>query len=285
MADRPATPQTPGGGANRAGEAISRAAFALANQRPTDAERIAGDLLQAEPGNIQALHIYGRALLMQGRARDAVVALERVTRSRHDPEIDTLFAIALRQAGRPEDALARLRRATKRQPPHAAAFHELGSLLCTLQRYDEAIEALRRAIAIAPMMPELSIRLGFVFLQRRNFAGAKIHFARALEISPDSFDALFGMAKAHQEVGENAAAAAYFRRCLAARPAEAGNWLNLGHCLLELGEREAGYECFRTAARGDAKRYGEALASLVKSGRGRFWLKPSEAAHYLRGKS
>jgi hypothetical protein len=37
------------------------------------------------------------------------------------------------------------------------------------------------------------------------------------------------------------------------------------------------------AARGDQKSYASALGSLVKSGRGRFWLKPSAATHFLRG--
>jgi Tfp pilus assembly protein PilF len=151
-----------------------------------------------------------------------------------------------------------------------------------LGRHDEAIEAFRRGLDVAPMMPELSIQLGNVFLQRRNCADAKTAFARALEISPDSADALLGIAKAHQEVGESEAAAGYFRRCLMMRPNEAEIWLNLGHSLLELGQRDAGYECFRAGARGDAKRYGRALTSLAASSRGRFWLKPSEAAGYLR---
>jgi len=203
-------------------------------------------------------------------------------RSRHDPEIDTQLAIALRRAGRPEDALARLKRATKRQPPYAPAFHEFGCLLASLERHDEAIEAFRRGLDVAPMMPELSIQLGNALLQRRRCADAKIAFARALAISPDSADALLGMAKAHQEVGESEAAAQYFRRCLVMRPNEADIWLNLGHCLMELGQRDAGYDCFRAAARGDAKRYGKALSSLAASSRGRFWLKPSAAARYFR---
>jgi cytochrome c-type biogenesis protein CcmH/NrfG len=155
--------------------------------------------------------------------------------------------------------------------------------LSSLKRHDEAIETLRRGLVIAPMMPELSIQLGYVYLRLRNSTDAKLAFGRALEISPTSFDALFGMAKAHQEVGENALAADYFRRYLRSRPDDAGTWLSLGHCLLELGELNAGYECFRTAARGDAKRYGKALTSLVASARGRLWLKPSAAAQFLRG--
>jgi tetratricopeptide (TPR) repeat protein len=294
MTNGPGYPQPPGrgaglGGAGVAGTAnadalVQRAGLALNSQRPSEAEQIARGVLRDHPQHPRALHVLGYALLMQGRVEDAITALEPAARRRHDAEIDTQLAIALRRAGRPDDALARLKRATKRNPPYAPAFHEFGCLLASMARYDEAIEAFQRGLGIAPMMPELSIHLGNVLLQRRRCADAKIAFARALAILPDSADALLGMAKAHQEVGESEAAAQYFRRCLMMRPNEADIWLNLGHCLLELGQCDAGYECFREGARGDAKRYGRALTSLAASSRGRFWLKPSEAAGHLRGK-
>jgi len=282
MVAEPRRPTTFGGGADR-GSALQRAQSALDGDRPQEAQRIAEEVLKTEPRNARALHVLGCTLLMQGRAADAVAPFETAARELRDAETDTLFAIALRQAGRSEDALSRLKRATRRQPPYAAAFHELGYLLSSLGRCDEAVDALRRGLEIAPMMPELSIQLGYVSLHRRNCADAKLAFARALEISPTSPDALFGMARAHQEIGENAPAADYFRRLLSGKPDNVAAWLNLGHCLLELGQRDAGYECFRAAARGDPKRYGTALTSLASSGRGRLWLKPSAAARFLRG--
>jgi tetratricopeptide (TPR) repeat protein len=283
MANGPGHPTTPGG-AGRSDVALQRAVYALNNQNPSEAQRIAGEVLKAEPRHAQALYVVGCALLMQGRAEDAITPLENAARGRHDPAIDTQLAIALRQAGRPDDALARLKRATKRQPPYAAAYHELGRLLVAMGRYDEAIEALRRGLEVAPMMPQLSIQLGYALLSRRKCNEAKAAFGRALEISPGSTDALFGIAKAHRELGENEAAAEYFRRSLMTKSDDQAAWLSLGHCLLELGQFDAGLECFRTAARGDPRHYGSALTSMVASARGRFWLKPSRAAQLLRGR-
>ncbi len=269
--------------AGAGGGALQRAMWALNNRRLNEAEQIAGEVLKANPRDTRALHIFCYALLMQDRAADAVAVLEPAARSHHDPEIDTQLGMALRQAGRDEEALARLKRAAKRRPAFAPAFNELGGLLFSMRRYDEAIEAFRRGLEVAPMMTELSIQLGYVFLQRRNCADAKAAFARALAVSPGSHGALFGMGKAHQKMGENQAAAECFRRCLKITPDDLGSWLNLGHCLLALGERDAGYECFRAAARGDPKRYSGAITTLVKSSRGKFWLKPSAAAQFLQG--
>jgi tetratricopeptide (TPR) repeat protein len=282
MANGSGQPMAAGGG-GRGDDALSRAIFALNSQRPNEAEQIAGAVLKADPRHARALHIFGCALLMQGRAEDAIAPLEAAARGGRDPEIDTQLALALRQAGRHDDALTRLKRATRRQPPYAPAFRELGALLVFLERYDEAIEALRRGLEVAPLMSQMSIQLGYALLSRGNCADAKTAFARALDISPGSPDALFGMAKAHRNIGETQAAADYFRRYLASSPGDQSTWLHLGHCLLELGQLDAGYECFRTAARGDPRRYGNALASLATSGRGRLWLKPSMAARFLRG--
>jgi tetratricopeptide (TPR) repeat protein len=275
-------------GAAQRDAALERASFALNNQRPLDAERIAGEVLRTEPGQVRALHILGCALLAQGRAADAVAPLESAGRGKHDPEIDTALAMtlamALRQAGRLDEALSRLHRTAKRHPRFAPVFRDLGALLFAMGRHDEAIDALKRGLDVAPMMPDLSIELGSIFLHRRDCTNAKAAFARALSISPNSPEALFGFAKAHQEIGETEAAAGHFRRYLMLRPGDANAWLTFGHCLLELGQRDAGYDCFRAVARNAPDRYGDALAAFVASGRGRFWLRPSAAAKFLRGK-
>jgi tetratricopeptide (TPR) repeat protein len=220
--------------------ALQRARLALNSDRPQDAQRIADAILQIDPGHAQALQIRGCALLMQKRAGDAIAPLQAAAQSLRDAETDTLLAMALRQAGHTDNAQSRLKRATKRQPPYAPAFHELGYLLMLLERYDEAIEALRRGLEIAPMMPQLSVQLGEVFLRRRNYGEAQAVFARALEIAPQSADALFGIAKANQLLGEAVSAADFYRRCLLFTPDDTACWLNLGHCLLQLGQIEAG---------------------------------------------
>jgi tetratricopeptide (TPR) repeat protein len=150
-----------------------------------------------------------------------------------------------------------------------------------MDRHDEAIDTLHRGLEVAPMMPELSVQLGNVLLHGGRQIEARIAFARALAIAPHSQDALLGLAQAHSKLGEYGPAAECYRQCLVNRPDDASLWLSLGHCLLALGQRDAGYDCFRTAARGDATRAGRALSSLVKSGRGRFWLRPSAAARFL----
>jgi tetratricopeptide (TPR) repeat protein len=262
-------------------DALQLAVMALNSRRPEEAERIAAVAVKANPRDPRALHILGYALLMQGRGAEAVAPLEAAARLRHDGEIETQLAVALRQAGRLDDALARLRRAVKRRPPYPAAFHELGCLLSSSKRYDEAIEVFSRGLDVAPMMPELSIQLGYALLQRGSRLEAKAAFARALGILPASREALYGLAKSEQELGNYAAAADCFRRCLRISP-DPAIWHQLGRCLLRLGQLDAAYDCFRATVRAEPKRLGNVLTSILKAPSGRFWLKPSAARRFLQ---
>jgi len=269
------------GNARHKNDVLQRARFALHHGQAQEAEFLAGDILSVDARDTQAITVLGYALLMQNRAEHAIKVLEPAARAVRDPEIDTQLGLALRQAGRNEDAIARFKRATKRKSSFPAAFLELGSLLADLNRYDEAIDALTEGLDASPM-PEILSKLGQIFLLRRDYGKAKSAFIRALQLAPDNPEALWGLGKAHQGLGENREAADYFRRCLAQAPGDIGTLLNLGHSLLEIGDTEAGYDCFRKAARHDQKGYAGALATLVKSGRGRFWLKPSQASKFLR---
>jgi predicted Zn-dependent protease len=115
-------PPLPSGHRNANDQALERALLALRMQRPDEAGRIAADVLKANRGNASAAQALGQALLMQNRAAEAIVPLERAARRSGDPTIETLLATALAAAGRRDEALDQLRRTTARRPPFAPAF-------------------------------------------------------------------------------------------------------------------------------------------------------------------
>src|SRR5260221_11643940 len=166
---------------------------AIDRGRPDDAERLARGVLARVPQHPAALHLLGCALLLQGHPRQAVAPLERAVRASQDPTIETQLAIALRQSGRTDDALIRLRRATKRRPAYPAAFHELGFVLFSSGRVDEAIAVIAHELELAPRMAQLSIRLGGIHHAGRDRAKAKAAYAQALAVAPEHAGAHYGM--------------------------------------------------------------------------------------------
>ena len=81
--------------------------------------------------------------------------------------------------------------------------------------------------------------------------------------------------------GDYGSAVETYRRALALRPDDALTRANLGVCLLEMGERDAGEASIRAAARGRPEMIGRAIMSLATTAHGRFFMRPSAATKFL----
>ena len=281
MSKRPPVPSS-AGWPNAIDRALDRATLALRMQRPDEAERIAADVLKANRGNARAAQVLGQALLMQNRPVEAIAPLERAARRNGDPAIETLLATALAAAGRRDEALDQLRRTTARRPPFAPAFLEHGGQLASTGRFEEANAVLESGLSFAPDSVELRMELGFLHLKRNNRAKARAMLSQALAAAPERSDVLAALARVMALDGEYAAAADLFRRALGLRPDDVMSRNNLGLCLLEMGQREAGEASLRAVARGAPQIAGLAITSLATASHGRFFLRPSAAAKFLR---
>jgi Tfp pilus assembly protein PilF len=275
---RPSAPERP----NPGNFVLDRAILALRTQHPNEAERLASQVLKSNRGNALAAQILGRALLMQNRADEAIVPLERAARRSDDPAVETLLAAALATAGQSDEALDQLRQTTARRPPFPPAFLEHAGQLAKAGRLDEAIAVLENGIALAPDAVDLRMELGFMHVKRNNRTKARALFLQVLAMAPERHDVFAALAKVMALDGEYAAAADNYRQALGLRPDDAVIRNSLGLCLLEMGERDAGEANLRAAVRGAPQMAGQAITSLASSSHGRFFLRPSAVAKFLR---
>jgi len=263
-------------------QALEKAYIALQMQRPDEAERLAANVLKSNRGNVPAARILGSALLAQNRQREAVDVLQRSVRRSDNPEIETLLAVALSAAGRGDDAIAQLQRTIARRPPFAPAFIELGRQLSTAGRFEDGIELLESGLVLLPDHIELRMALGYLHLKRNNRASARSTFLRVRAVAPERHDALVALAKLMILDGEYAVAADLYRHALRLRSDDGYTRINLGKCLLEVGERDAGESTLRAAAHGAPQLAGRAILALASAPYGRIFLRPSAAAKFLR---
>lgn len=264
-------------------EALQHARHALETGRPADAERIAADILQANPGNREAAKVLGYALMMLGRNAEAVTVLETAARGGRDAEADTALGIALRQAARTDDAIAAFKRAIKRDPSYPMAFYELGQTLAALNRLDEAIAVFRQGCAAGPTMVDMMARLGNCYLALGDRKNARQCLERVLNMAPGHYAAAEALGIVMMDDRDYAQAAVLFRAMVTADPGNAHAQLGLANCMLHLGKNEAAYENMRAATSRGPKFYGQALRIAVSAQRGRFWLRPSAAAKVIKG--
>lgn len=277
-------PDTPIRRPNSTIEALERARFAIQTNRPLEAERIATEILSVNSGNREANKILGYAQIMFGRFEQAIVTLVRAAEGNRDSELEAQIGITYQRVGRTDDALTWLQRAAKRKPPHPAALFELGRMLAALHRLEEAIDVLKKGVEATPLMPEMRVQLGYAYDRLNDRKGAASCFRQVLTMDPRHPAAIAGLGTMLLLEHDFEGAAETFKRLVMADPSNAEARLRLGTCLLNLGETAAALACMRAAAAQGPQFYSKALRTLISSGRGRFWLRPSDAKRSLTGR-
>ena len=262
---------------------LARAALALRMQQFAEAEQLASDFLKANRTDIAGVCILARALLAQNRGGEAIAPLEKAARRESEAEIEMLLGAALGSAGRRADAIDQLRRTTSRHPAFLPAFQELAGQLARAGDVDEAIAALEEALERAGGNLDLQLDLARLELARNQRSKARAILNALREAAPGHPGILTELARAMLLDGEYADAADLYRNALALRPDDALTRADLGACLLEMGEREAGEATLRSALRGRPHMFGRATYALAASSHGRFFFRPSAASKFLQG--
>ena len=234
----------------RAADLLARAATALARRELDAARRACREVLAAEPGNADALHVLG---------------------------------LVLKQSGDPAGAEPLLRASIERAPVRAQFRINLSNLLRAVGRLPEAEAELHAALEIDPGSRNARLALARLLNARGEHAQAEAAARPLLDRDPCDAEAWAAVAAAERDQGRLAEAETSFRQALALRPDYAVARHNLGALLgrlkraeeslseLEraaaLGVEGAELEINRASALIELARFDEAeaaLASLVR---------------------
>ena len=128
-----------------------------------------------------------------------------------------------RRLGRYPEALEDLRRAVALQPANSEYQANLGYVLWKLGRADEAIAAERAALKLDDKNSSAHYQLGRMLLrigERKDLKEAVSELRRALELDPRQYEVRFELIAAYREVGDTAEAAAQLDVLQDARPTD-----------------------------------------------------------------
>lgn len=188
------------------------------NGRLSEAESLYRQILQAVPGQPDALHFLG---LLSG------------------------------QQGNAEAGIALIRQAIAGQPDYASAHNNLGNLLKQQGRLEEAAAAYQEALALRPDFADAYNNLGVVLKQQGHLAEAHAAYQRAIELRPDFADAYLNLGNLLRKQGRLTEAVTAFRQALALAPAKPAALSSLGAALYRLGETGQAEAAFRDCLRRD----------------------------------
>jgi TolB-like protein/Tfp pilus assembly protein PilF len=109
-------------------------------------------------------------------------------------------------------AARQLERAVSVNPSHAEAHYVLGSTLPAIGRLAEAIEEMRKAIALDPLSAQFSRWLGRFLLYSCDYTGAIAQSQKTLELDAGYFQAYLDIGAAHLALGDPEQALTWWRK-------------------------------------------------------------------------
>ena len=166
--------------------------------------------------------------------QQAAVSLEQAELRNSDcAEVHRIAGLIEVDAGRPEQALARMLRATEFQPPHPDAYRRLGELYYQRSQFPESLQAYREAQRLAPEDVRIYQSLAVLHASQSNLAEAEKALLRAIQLAPKRASLHLRLAVVYQDQGRFAEAQAELRTALN-QEVTADTLVQLGHVLLYL---------------------------------------------------
>ena len=101
-----------------------------------------------------------------------------------------------------EDALEEIKAELKRRPEDPELINSYGTLLYKLERPAEAIKYLQKAAELSPGVSDYHNRIGYCLILLRKFNEAVSAFNKAVAINPEHVGALAGLGITYSELGK-----------------------------------------------------------------------------------
>ena len=183
-------------------ERVSAARAALKAGQLDVAARIASELLQCQPGDLDALEIKALVAVEQGdhaAAEEALRAAIAHAPGRRWPYGD--LARLLVEQGRNEEAESVARAALTADPANADAHALLGMLLAKREMLVSAAAHFERAIALVGAHPDLQLGLGRVLLRQGKLDVARPLLESAAAANPTALEPIVFLTELEERAG------------------------------------------------------------------------------------
>jgi len=176
--------------------------------------------VEKDPTNKEAWYFLGRAYYTASRLPASRKAFDRVLElDPKDARAENNIGLIYESGGKTEEALAAYRNAIAWQrenaPSREQPYLNVGNLLITLERPEEAIAPLQQAIALAPKDPQGHLRLGTAYLHLNRLEEAERELREAVRLVPDDATAHYQLGRCYKQAKKLDAAKAEFDRVAA----------------------------------------------------------------------
>src|SRR5271170_2402765 len=162
--------------------------------RAGDAESAFREALTLQPAGAVADQAHKgllQALLVEKKNDEAATEMGvYLAAHSNDPTMQLEHASLLVEAGKDDDALAELDKASSGGPESLRALKLRALIYFRKKQYDNAVPVLTKAIALAPQDADLPAQLGHAYLEKKDYPNAVNALVVAIKMNPTSIDVL-----------------------------------------------------------------------------------------------
>jgi len=225
-------------------EELTQAETAIEKQNNAAAEPLLRKLVERQPANYVAWFDLGFVENSLGRLDDSIAAYRKSVAAKPDVfESNLNLGLQLAKTGQ-AGAEEFLRAATRLKPTSNGAEGQYRAWLSLAQtiaktKPEEALAAYQQAETFQPKEPEPHLSAGHLLEEENKFAEAEQEYRRALAIDSRSVDAVIGLANIYMRGHRFPEAEDYLRKLLAEHADSAPVHIQLGRVLAAEGKTEA----------------------------------------------
>lgn len=214
----------------------------------SEAEAAYREVLAADAGNFDALHLLGLIAYQGGKHEEAAELISRaLSRNPSYAPAQNNLGTVFRAQGKLKEALACFTNALTLKPDYVDAHINLGALFRAQGRLDEAVACYEKVLSLTPDSPSANFNLGSLLEDQGRRSEAAACYTRALALKPDFFEAQFNLGNALKDLGGLEDAIACYRKAVALKPDSAGAYTNLGNALRDQGKPDEAGVCYEKA--------------------------------------
>ena len=208
------------------------------------------EALERQGDNDRAIAAYEQALALEPENKGIRRLLEVVVASKEASEVDRIErAPQWSQEETLEEALAEDRAVSAEDGSNLAALHQVAKICETQEKWDEAVEAYRKAVEVDAEPPFWVYRhLGFALSQQGDLDGAVEAYEKAIALNPEDTTTYSLLGKVLESMGDLERQIVSYQKAIELNPQqEEGVYISLGNAFAGLGQLDKAIEVYEGA--------------------------------------
>lgn len=217
------------------------------NEDSKEAHKMLAQIYEKEGGIRKAIDEYVKVVDLDANAYDSYYKI----------------AVLLKELGNNEDAQEMLTKLVNKKPDYLEATLALSDMLCSQERYKEAITLMNETLKHHPNNFDVYYSMGMIYTMLNDFSSAKTCYEKAAIINTLEFNTNYNIAMIDLILGELEESEQYFTKCIEDEELSPLSYYHLAKIYMIKGDKDTAVKALNIAIELDNNMYKKAMEDSV----------------------